>query len=59
MIAKNNRSTAIQNLPDTAASAQRAARLLGFTITDPCMPGVLANLALLRRHADILTQNPG
>lgn len=47
-------------LPRTVAEVESAAQRLGLTITEPCMAGVTANLALLDRHADTLfaTERP-
>lgn len=44
----------IPALPQTAEQAADAAAGLGMTIPEACMPGVVANLALLGRHAEIL-----
>jgi len=41
-------------LPRTESQATEAAARLGFTIPDPCMPGVVANLAVLGEHAGTL-----
>jgi len=41
-------------LPRTESEAAEAAARLGFTIPDPCMPGVVANLAVLADHAETL-----
>lgn len=41
-------------LPVSAEEAEQAAAALGLTIPEACMPGVLANLALLARHAATL-----
>jgi sodium/bile acid cotransporter 7 len=50
---------ATPGLPQTAAEAADAAHTLGFAIPEPCMPGVVANLELLGRHAAILGQESG
>ena len=41
-------------LPRTESEAAEAAARLGFTIPDPCIPGVVANLAVLADHAETL-----
>lgn len=41
-------------LPRTEGEIARAAGVLGFNIPEACMPGVVANLALLDSHAAIL-----
>ncbi|ACI50018.1 conserved hypothetical protein [Gluconacetobacter diazotrophicus PA1 5] len=46
-----------KSAPDTipdAALVAATAREVGLTIADVCMPGVLANRALLRRYADLV-----
>ncbi len=48
------RAGASPGLPLGAAEASAAAGALGFTIPEPCMPGVVTNLELLGRHAAIL-----
>ncbi|MBB3357612.1 hypothetical protein J2792_000731 [Novosphingobium capsulatum] len=42
-----------QALPRTEAEAQARAGQDGWQIPAPCLPGVMANLALLARHAAI------
>jgi sodium/bile acid cotransporter 7 len=42
-------------VPQGAEAAAATAAKLGFAISDPCMPGVVANLALLGRHAATLS----
>jgi sodium/bile acid cotransporter 7 len=42
-------------VPQGAEAAAATAAKLGFAIPDPCMPGVVANLALLGRHAATLS----
>lgn len=42
-------------VPQGAEAATATAATLGFAIPDPCMPGVVANLALLGRHAATLS----
>jgi sodium/bile acid cotransporter 7 len=41
-------------VPQGTEQAARAAAARGLVIAEACMPGVVANLALLGRHADIL-----
>lgn len=41
-------------IPRTVAEIESTADRLGLTIADPCLAGVVANLALLDRHADTL-----
>jgi len=41
-------------LPRTEHEITEAAARLGFAIPDPCMPGVVANLAVLADHAETL-----
>jgi sodium/bile acid cotransporter 7 len=41
-------------LPRTESEISEAAARLRFTIPDPCMPGVVANLAVLADHAETL-----
>jgi hypothetical protein len=41
-------------LPRTIAEVARVAESLGMAIPDACMPGVVANLALLDTHVDAL-----
>ena len=45
-------------LPRSAEEAVAAAAAQGFVIPDACLPGVVANLALLARHAAILQGGP-
>ena len=45
-------------LPRTAYEVTRAATIRGMVIPDPCMPGVLDNLALLDSHANTLLGDP-
>ncbi|MDP9057093.1 MAG: DUF4089 domain-containing protein [Pseudomonadota bacterium] len=40
-------------IPRDADAAMRAAAALGLAIPAECLPGVIANLALLDHHADI------
>ena len=47
-------------LPRTESEISEAAARLGLTIPDPCMPGVVANLAVLADHAEtLLGHTPG
>jgi hypothetical protein len=41
-------------LPRSSTEIAHAAASLGLAIPDACMPGVVANLALLDTHADTL-----
>lgn len=41
-------------IPRTEAAIAAAAVAIGLTIPAACLPGVVANLALLDRHAAIL-----
>jgi hypothetical protein len=43
-----------ESLPLDADAAQSAAKALGFVIAEPCLPGVVANLLILSRHAEHL-----
>jgi hypothetical protein len=43
----------VPNLPRSEADAQACAARQGWRIPAPCLPGVLANLELLARHAAI------
>ena len=45
-------------LPRDRSEIAAAAAKAGLVIPDACMPGVLANLALLGRHADTLLGAP-
>lgn len=45
-------------LPRTEADAQALATQAGWAIPAPCLPGVVANLALLARHAAIFAGTP-
>ena len=46
-------------LPRTPADIARAAGRLHLTVSDACMPGVVANLALLAAHAEtVLAPGP-
>jgi len=46
--------SATQPIPRTQDEAERAAAALGMSIPDACLPGLLANLALLQSHAERL-----
>jgi len=48
---KQNRARA--TIPHDPDAVMRAATALGLTIPAQCLPGVIANLALLDHHADI------
>ena len=48
----------IPDLPRTAQDAASIAASRGLTIPDACMPGVVANLGLLARHARIFRGMP-
>jgi sodium/bile acid cotransporter 7 len=41
-------------LPRTESEINEAAARSGFTIAEPCMPGVVANLAVLSDHAETM-----
>ena len=41
-------------IPTDPAEILRAAQALDLPIADACMPGVVANLALLQSHAEVL-----
>ena len=43
-----------RHLPRSENDIAQAAIQLGLTIPDACMPGVVANMALLARHAETL-----
>lgn len=46
-------------IPRTESEIDTAAKALGLPIPDACMPGVVANLALLYTHVDcLLGQDP-
>lgn len=46
-------------IPRTESEIDTAAKALGLHIPEACMPGVVANLALLHSHADtLLGQDP-
>ena len=45
-------------MPRTEAEIVQAAETLGLIVPDACMPGVVANLALLDTHAVILLGRP-
>ena len=46
---------AASRVPQGAEQATEAAAARGMVIPEACMPGVVANLALLGRHADTLS----
>lgn len=48
------REAALRDVPQGADQAASAAAARGLAIPEACMPGVVANLALLGRHADTL-----
>jgi len=48
----------VPNLPRSEADAQACAARQGWRIPAPCLPGVLANLELLVRHAAIFAGKP-
>lgn len=48
----------LAEIPLTEAAARARAGALGLAIPDECLPGVLANLALLRDHAARLLEGP-
>ncbi|BBC73818.1 bile acid:sodium symporter [Altererythrobacter sp. B11] len=45
-------------IPSTEAEVTEVAGALGLPVPASCMPGVLANMALLQRHADTLLAPP-
>jgi sodium/bile acid cotransporter 7 len=47
-------ATSAQGLPRNEAEIEAAAAALGMEIPQACMPGVVANLALLDSHAERL-----
>ncbi len=47
-------SLSTDTLPRTEAEVAVAAAAIGLTVPDACLPGVLANLALLASHAERL-----
>ncbi|WP_353228501.1 bile acid:sodium symporter family protein [Novosphingobium sp.] len=50
-----NLAEAVSRIPQGSEQAAEAAAARGFTIPDACMPGVVANLALLGQHAKTLS----
>ncbi|GHC82611.1 hypothetical protein [Novosphingobium pokkalii] len=48
----------VPKLPRSEAEAQACAARHGWTIPAPCLPGVVANLDLLARHAAIFAGKP-
>ena len=46
------------HIPRSAEEAVAVAAAQGFAIPAPCLPGVVANLALLARHAATLLAEP-
>jgi len=49
-----DRAAALRDVPQGAEAAAAAAAARGIAIPEACMPGVVANLALLARHAETL-----
>jgi sodium/bile acid cotransporter 7 len=47
-------SDEIASLPLDTAAVQQAAAAVALTIPDACLPGLVANLALLDGHAAVL-----
>lgn len=45
-------------LPESDTAVAEAAEAAGLTIPAPCLPGVMANIALLRGHAETLLTPP-
>lgn len=48
----------LAEIPLTEAAARARAGALGLAVPDECLPGVLANLALLCDHAARLLEGP-
>jgi hypothetical protein len=47
-----------EQIPRTENEIAEAAAERGLRIPDPCLSGVIANLALLARHAERLREEP-
>ncbi|MBO9669807.1 MAG: bile acid:sodium symporter [Sphingobium sp.] len=57
-----NAALTAQAIPRTQAEIESAASAIGMTMPPVCMAGVIGNMALLQRHADILLardEDPG
>jgi len=54
LFAADKRSAGNLALPRTESEITDAAARLGLTIAEPCMPGVVANMAVLNDHAEAL-----
>lgn len=52
-------ASAALSLPRTEAEIVHAATIAGLVIDPACMPGVIANMALLDRHAGIMLARDG
>ena len=48
----------LPSLPQDRDSLLQLASAMDMPIADACLPGVLANMALLARHAAIMAESP-